>query len=85
MTDSLADDRIRADARETTTPRKRKENAMEATITKIEGNRIEAIVRRNHRAEGVQGIRDEAIRIGQRIEVKRQTNNPYLVFVGMVR
>lgn len=54
---------------------------MIATITAVSENRVDARVRRNHRSEPVSRIPQVVnLKVGLRIEVVRQTNNPYLIF-----
>ena len=60
---------------------------MIATVTKIErGQKVEvrARVRRNYRDEGVSATQDRlaALQVGDRIEVKRVPNCPYLCIAG---
>jgi hypothetical protein len=56
---------------------------MIATVTSVnEGRegRVQAIVRRNHRSETLYGSHFD-LKVGDRVEVVRKTNNPYLVRV----
>ena len=53
---------------------------MIATVTSVENGIVRARVRRNHRDEGLYN-RHYDLKVGDRVEVKRQTNNPYLVRV----
>ena len=56
---------------------------MQATIIKIADRHIYAVVRRNRRTEILDGGQDRHpdIKVGDKIEVKRVVNNPYLVRV----
>ena len=53
---------------------------MIAIVTRAEGGKISAIVRRGHRAE-VLYLHHSDLQVGDRVEVRRQANNPYLVRV----
>ena len=60
---------------------------IQATVTKIErGQKVEVLarVRRGYRDEGVSGTGDRlaALKIGDRIEVERVPNCPYLCIAG---
>ena len=59
---------------------------MIATIINIDENgRIDAKPRRSHREYGVDRVPEGTqLRVGDRIEVCRQTNNPYLIYIGRV-
>lgn len=53
---------------------------MIAIVKKVEDGRVTALVRRNHRTETLEGRHDD-LKVGDRVEVKRVVNNPYLVRV----
>ena len=53
---------------------------MIATVTSVENGIVRARVRRNSRDEGLYN-RHYDLKVGDRVEVKRQTNNPFLVRV----
>ena len=53
---------------------------MIAIVTRVEGGKISAIVRRGHRVETLY-LRHDDLQVGDRVEVRRQVNNPYLVRV----
>ncbi len=60
---------------------------MIATVTMIDGTRVMAKVRRNHKSESIYQTEANhkevrSLKAGDRIEVKRVVNNPYLVYVG---
>lgn len=58
---------------------------MIATIISIDDEkRISVRVRRGSGFASLQASQDDklTLRIGDRIEVKRQTNNPYIIFVS---
>jgi hypothetical protein len=53
---------------------------MQATVTKVDNQYVRAIVRRNYRDEAVQGKQPD-LKVGDKIQVRRQVNNPFLVRV----
>jgi hypothetical protein len=53
---------------------------MQAIVIKNENGIVTARVRRNYRNEQIQGRHDD-LRAGDRVEVVRKVNNPYLVRV----
>jgi len=54
---------------------------MKATVTSIDQGHVRARVRRNRSSEGVMGtaVQLDQLRVGDRIEVRRVPNNPYLI------
>jgi len=53
---------------------------MLAIVKEINGTRVRVVVRRGHTLETLQGLHPD-LKLGCRVEVKRQTNNPYLIRV----
>lgn len=53
---------------------------MQATVKKIEDGKVDVRVRRNHINERLDG-RHTDLKVGDKVEVKRVQNNPYLVRV----
>jgi hypothetical protein len=51
-----------------------------ATVVKVEDGKVTARVRRSHRVETLYN-RHHDLNVGDKVEVKRVTNNPYLVRV----
>lgn len=57
---------------------------MQAIIVSIEGNRVNARVRRSGKIEGVSGLQCEQVKVGDKIEVKRRANDPFLNFIKKI-
>lgn len=55
---------------------------MLATVVKIHNGHIDVMVRRGHRVERLdRPDQSMDLRIGDKVEVRRQVNNPYLIRV----
>jgi len=57
---------------------------MQATVTHIEDGKIKVRIRRNTSTQSLYNGRSLDLKVGDKITVKRQTNNPYLIFVEKV-
>jgi hypothetical protein len=57
---------------------------MQARVVRADQDgQVYAIVRRGYLIEKLQGLHFD-LRVADRIEVKRKTNNPYLIYQGKV-
>ena len=56
------------------------EERMQATVARIEGGRVYVRLRRGYR-ETELNLREYNLRVGDKIEVTRRPNNPYLIRV----
>jgi hypothetical protein len=60
------------------TQRNAKDKTMQATVIRINEGRVEVRVRRSSRVETLSKRYDD-LKVGDKVEVTRQVNNPFLV------